>query len=190
MVLPSCSRIKSPPPSFLEATEAYIPTHKYPPKSIRPEFSGCLSDVWQKLADHPGDLDAWLLLYIFPRPVLPATPGSCQGCYLQGQFIVPQRKNILHFSEWPRLGLHFWVVKSLLQLNNLFPNRLANGYSPSPQKGLSWGRCSTSPPPPGWSLSFSILAVITFQYCACIPEEFMNVAQVGGSIEGGGKFQS
>ena len=62
-------------PSFLEATEAYIPTHRYPPKSIRPEFSRCLADVWQKLADNPGDPNAWLLLYVFPRVILPATPG-------------------------------------------------------------------------------------------------------------------
>ena len=59
---------------------------------------------------------------------------------LQGPFIVPQRKNILHFSEWPRMGLHFWVVKSLPQLNNLFPNT---------QVGQ-------------WPLSFSILSIITY----------------------------
>ena len=47
--------------------------------------------------------------------------------------------------------------------------RLANGHSPSQYYPLS----------------------LTSQYfCACFLEEFMNVAQVGRSIDGGGKFQS
>ena len=42
-----------------------------------------------------------------PHQVVGLAHQVGQGCYLQGPFIVPQRKNILHFSEWARMGLHF-----------------------------------------------------------------------------------
>ena len=47
-------------------------------------------------------------LRIFPGKKF-SIPGTKNyyAALLQGPFIVPQRKNILHFSEWARMGLHF-----------------------------------------------------------------------------------
>ena len=76
-----------PLPSFKQATELYIPTHKYPPKSVRPEFTRCLADIWQKIADAPGDEHGWLLSYIFPRVILPAGQGPAREATSRVQVI-------------------------------------------------------------------------------------------------------
>ena len=40
-------------PSFEEAHSTYIPTHKWPPKAVRPELSRTLTSLWQKMANNP-----------------------------------------------------------------------------------------------------------------------------------------
>ena len=43
-------------PTLEEAHNTYIPTHKWPPKSVRPELSRMLTSMWQRIADSPGTL--------------------------------------------------------------------------------------------------------------------------------------
>ena len=64
-----------PLPTFQEALETYIPTHKFPPKAVRADFSRSIADLWQQLADNPGDEKLWLLSFIFARVIIPAGPN-------------------------------------------------------------------------------------------------------------------
>ena len=64
-----------PLPTFQEALETYVPTHKYPPKAVRADFSRTIADLWQQLADNPGDEKLWLLSFIFARVIIPAGPN-------------------------------------------------------------------------------------------------------------------
>ena len=65
-----------PLPSFEEASQKYIPTLKWPPRSVRADFTRTLADLWQQVADKPDDVQGWLLVYIFTRAVLPARIGG------------------------------------------------------------------------------------------------------------------
>ena len=72
-----------PQPAFLptleEAHSTYIPSHKWPPKAVRPEFTRNLTSIWHHLSEHPQDESAWVLLSIFHRCVLPALKGPDLG---------------------------------------------------------------------------------------------------------------
>ena len=59
-------------PTLEEAHSTYIPTHKWPPKSVRPELSRTLTSLWQRLASHPEDENLWIMASIFFRCILPA----------------------------------------------------------------------------------------------------------------------
>ena len=48
-------------PSLEEAHNTYIPTHKWPPKSVRPELTRTLTSLWQRLASNPGDVSLWTM---------------------------------------------------------------------------------------------------------------------------------
>ena len=63
---------QAPLPSFQEASQTYIPTLKWPPRSVRADFTRTAADLWQQVADRPDDLQGWLLILIFPRAILPA----------------------------------------------------------------------------------------------------------------------
>ena len=43
-------------PTLDEAHSTYIPTHKWPPKSVRPELARTLTSLLQRLASSPGNL--------------------------------------------------------------------------------------------------------------------------------------
>ena len=60
-------------PSLEEIHEARIPTHKWPPKSARADFTRECGDLWGKCADHPEDVQMWKKLFMFPRVIIPAT---------------------------------------------------------------------------------------------------------------------
>ena len=60
----SAARLQQAPPSlptFQDASHVYIPTHKYPPKAVRADFTRTLTDLWQQIADSPQDEKLWLL---------------------------------------------------------------------------------------------------------------------------------
>ena len=58
------------------ASKTYIPTLKWPPRAVRADFTRTLADVWQQVADDPATIQGWLLIYIFPRAILPARMGG------------------------------------------------------------------------------------------------------------------
>ena len=66
-------------PSLQEAHGTYIPTHKWPPKSTRPEYIRALTSLWQRLASNPGDESLWVLEAIFQRAIIPAGQGPDLG---------------------------------------------------------------------------------------------------------------
>ena len=66
-------------PSLEEAQNTYIPTHKWPPKSVRPELTRTLTSLWQRLASNPGDESLWIMESIFFRVILPAGQGPNLG---------------------------------------------------------------------------------------------------------------
>lgn len=59
-------------PTLEEAHYTYIPTHKWPPKAVRAEYTRVLSALWQRLADHMGDERLWIMEAIFHRVILHA----------------------------------------------------------------------------------------------------------------------
>ena len=66
-------------PSLEEAHTTYIPTHKWPPKAVRPELSRALTSLWQKMASNPNDETLWIMECIFFRCLLPAGLGVVSG---------------------------------------------------------------------------------------------------------------
>ena len=66
-------------PTLEEAHSTHIPTHKYPPKAVRAEFSRVLGALWNRMADSPEDISVWVLESIFPRVILVAGQGPRQG---------------------------------------------------------------------------------------------------------------
>ena len=70
------------------AHTTYIPTHKYPPKSTRAEFSRQQSAIWEQLSTNPTVEEWWVLDYIFTRVILPAGQGPRQSdAYAQGRVV-------------------------------------------------------------------------------------------------------
>ena len=66
-------------PSLEEAHSTYIPSHKWPPKAVRPEYTRVLTSLLTHLSEQPQDVEGWVLLNIFHRSVLPATKGPDLG---------------------------------------------------------------------------------------------------------------
>ena len=62
-------------PTLEEAHSTHIPTHKFPPKSVRAEFSRVLGALWNRMADSPEDVSVWVLESIFCRVILHAGQG-------------------------------------------------------------------------------------------------------------------
>ena len=56
-----------PLPSLDEIHTTFIPTHKWPPKAARAEFTRECSDLWGKLAQQPENTQLWKKLLMFPR---------------------------------------------------------------------------------------------------------------------------
>ena len=48
-------------PTLEEAHSTYIPTHKWPPKSVRPEFTRTLTALWLRLASSPENENLWIM---------------------------------------------------------------------------------------------------------------------------------
>ena len=75
-------------PSISVAHTTYIPTHKYPPKATRAEFSRQQTVIWERLAASPAEEELWALDYIFTRVILPADRGPRQSdAYSQGRLV-------------------------------------------------------------------------------------------------------
>ena len=72
---PQVQPAPAPLPSFQESSQTYIPTLKWPPRSVRADFTRTLADLWQQVADKLADAQGWLLISIFPRSILPARMG-------------------------------------------------------------------------------------------------------------------
>ena len=66
-------------PALEEAHNQFIPTHKWPPKSVRPELSRTLTSLWQMLASSPENESLWIMQSIFFRCILPAGQGPDPG---------------------------------------------------------------------------------------------------------------
>ena len=66
-------------PSLEEAHCTYVPTHKWPPKAVRSEFTRVATSLWQQVAENPGDIKLWVKLLIFSRCILPAGQGPNLG---------------------------------------------------------------------------------------------------------------
>ena len=66
-------------PTLEEAHSTYIPTHKWPPKCVRPELARCLSSLWQRIAASPSDEKLWIMVSIFFRCIIPAGQGTSSG---------------------------------------------------------------------------------------------------------------
>ena len=66
-------------PTLEEAHLTHIPTHRWTPKSVRPELTRVTTALWNHLAEHPQDEGAWIMQSILPRCILPATKGPNLG---------------------------------------------------------------------------------------------------------------
>ena len=66
-------------PTLEEAHSTYIPTHKWPPKCVRPELARCLSSLWQRIAASPSEEKLWIMVSIFFRCIIPAGQGTSSG---------------------------------------------------------------------------------------------------------------
>ena len=78
-------------PALEEAHNQYIPTHKWPPKSVRPELARMLTSLWQRLAENPGDESVWILESIFFRCILHAGQGPDLGDQWSNVKIIKER---------------------------------------------------------------------------------------------------
>ena len=66
-------------PSLEDVHKTRIPSHKWPPKGARPDFTRELSTLWGQLADSINDEQLWVKVLIFPRVILPATAPRQDG---------------------------------------------------------------------------------------------------------------
>ena len=71
-------------PSLETAHTTQIPTHKWPPKASRVDFSRELADLWDRLANNMDSIQLWTKLLIFPRCIIPAAaPRSTEQSLAQ-----------------------------------------------------------------------------------------------------------
>ena len=66
-------------PTLEEAHRTYIPTHQYPPRSTRGEYSRVLATLWNRLAGNPESVTCWILHFIFQKVILPARRRPSRG---------------------------------------------------------------------------------------------------------------
>ena len=66
-------------PSLEEAHHTHVPTHVFPPKAARGEFTKALTSLWVRAAGSPEDTRAWTAIYIFTRAILTAGRGPRLG---------------------------------------------------------------------------------------------------------------
>ena len=115
------------------AHTTYIPTHKYPPKSTRAEFSRQQSAVWEQLAANPGVEELWVLDYIFTRVILPAGQGPRQSdAYAQGRIV---RERLRRWKE----GMFRELWEEAVTLTSAPPkskNRRTGAPTPAEEKSL------------------------------------------------------
>ena len=86
-VLPEAASL----PTLQEAHSTYIPTHKWPPKAARPEFTRAIISLWQRIAANPEDERLWVMESIFFRIILPAGQGPTPGDPMSHVRIVKER---------------------------------------------------------------------------------------------------
>ena len=90
-------------PTLEEAHNTYIPTHKWPPKSVRPELARMLTSLWQRLAENPGDESVWILESIFFRCILHAGQGPDLGDQWSNVKIIKERLRRWMAGEYGQL---------------------------------------------------------------------------------------
>ena len=66
----------SPPGKWEAARLTRVSTIRHVSKAARAECSRTLGAIVAEVLDEPGNIDAWLKLYILPRCVLLAKPGE------------------------------------------------------------------------------------------------------------------
>ena len=75
-------------PTLDEVHRQHIPTHKFPPKAARGEFSRELASLWSRLANNMGENRLWIMALLFTRVILPAGRGPRQGdAYSQSRLV-------------------------------------------------------------------------------------------------------
>ena len=60
-------------PSLEEIHTTAIPTHKWPPKAARGEFTREMTALWDRLATNMEDMQLWTKLLMFPLVIIPAS---------------------------------------------------------------------------------------------------------------------
>ena len=60
-------------PTLEEVHTTAIPTHKWPPKAARNEFTREVDALWDRLAANMNDMQLWVKLLMFARVIIPAT---------------------------------------------------------------------------------------------------------------------
>ena len=74
-----------PLPTLQELHSTAIPTHKWPPKQSRADFTREAGALWDKVASNPRDVHQWIRLLIFPRVIIPATSPRSSALSLADQ---------------------------------------------------------------------------------------------------------
>ena len=74
-----------PLPTLQELHNTAIPTHKWPPKQSRADFTREAGALWDKVASNPGDVHQWIRLLIFARVIIPATSPRSSALSLADQ---------------------------------------------------------------------------------------------------------
>ena len=75
-------------PTLEEVHRQHIPTHKFPPKAARGEFSRELASLWNRLANNMEENRLWIMVLLFTRVILPAGRGPRQGdAYSQSRLV-------------------------------------------------------------------------------------------------------
>ena len=74
-----------PLPTLEELHNTAIPTHKWPPKQCRADFTREAGALWDKVASNPGDVYQWVRLLMFARAILPATSPRSSALSLADQ---------------------------------------------------------------------------------------------------------
>ena len=60
-------------PPLEEVHTTSIPTHKWPPKAARGEFTREMTALWDRLATNMADMQLWVKLLMFPLVIIPAS---------------------------------------------------------------------------------------------------------------------
>ena len=90
-------------PTLEVSHRTYIPTHQYPPRSTRGEYSRVLATLWSRLAGNPESVTCWILHFIFQKVILPARRGMPQGDSCSQAKMVRDRLRRLRAGEYGKL---------------------------------------------------------------------------------------